>query len=162
MPTSIPDADQILGSTSVAVHEHHSELWAELTIRENALVRAVATGQEFGSHRDEFVSFLRGDVAGHLEAEQTVLYSTARGVGATALVQALDLDHEAIRALIDQMAGASTGLEAAMVGRALVLQFALRIEKEENVLLPMLRRAGVDVEGLLAGKAEITGTGEGR
>ena len=47
-------------------------------------------------------------------------------------------------------------------GRALVLQFALRIEKEENVLLPMLRRGGVDAEGLLAGKAEITGTGEGR
>ena len=162
MSASVPDADQILGSMSIAAHEHHSELWAELTVLENELVSAVAAGEDFSPYRDSFIGFLRDEIAQHLDAEQTVLHSTARGVGAHRLVEVLDLDHQAIVALIERLEGAATGLEAAMVSRSLVLLFALRMEKEENVLLPLLREAGVDVEGLLTGKAEITGTGEAR
>lgn len=156
----IPDADQVLGTMTDAAHEHHSELWAELTILETELIRTVSTGADFTGARDAFVRYLRGEVAGHMEAEQTVLHGTARGVGAHALVAALDLDHKAILALIEHMERAGTGLQAALAARSLVLLFALRMEKEESVLLPMLREAGVDVEALLAGKVEITGAGE--
>jgi len=157
MASTIPDAGEVLGTTATAVHEHHSDLWAELTLKENELLRAVAVAGDFTAARDDFVSFLRGEVAEHLQAEQTVLYGTARGVGSRALVEALDLDHKALVALIEHLEIAETGLQAAMAARSLVLLFALRMEKEESVLLPVLREAGVDVDALLAGKSEITG-----
>ncbi|MGC0250926.1 hemerythrin domain-containing protein [Pseudactinotalea sp. Z1748] len=160
MSAPIPDAEHVLGTMAAAAHEHHSELWAELTILETELICAVRAGADFTEARDAFVRYLRADVVDHLEAEQTVLHSTARGVGADALVTALDLDHKAILALIDHLARSETGLQAIMAARSLVLLFALRMEKEESVLLPLLREAGVDVEALLVGKVEITGAGE--
>lgn len=157
MATTIPDADDVLGSMTAAVHEHHSDLWAELTLKENELLRVVAVAGDFTAARDDFVALLRGEVAEHLEAEQTVLYGAVRGQGSHALVQALDLDHQALIALIDHLEGAESGFQAAMAARSLVLLFALRMEKEESVVLPMLREAGVDVDALLAGQSQITG-----
>lgn len=157
MAASVPDADQVFSGVLGAAQEHHSQLWAELTILETELMRAVGAGAGWEQSREAFVGYLRGAVAEHVEAEQTVLHGTARGVGAHALVEVLDLDHKALAALIDHLEHAGSGLEAMLAARCLVLLFALRMEKEETVLLPLLREAGVDVEALLADKAAITG-----
>lgn len=48
-------------------------------------------------------------------------------------------------------------LDAAMAVRALLLLFALRMEKEEKVLLPALAAQGLDIGELLRGRPEIVG-----
>ncbi|WP_448073689.1 hemerythrin domain-containing protein [Georgenia yuyongxinii] len=146
------------GPVPWAAHHHHAELWSELAQREAALVNAVAAGEDYEPARRALVEFLRGDVFAHLQTEETVLYNAARGVGAHALVAALELDHKSLLSLVEHIDQAATGLDAALSARALVMLFVLRMEKEESVLLPTLSEAGVDVSILIAGRAEMLGT----
>ncbi|WP_298458187.1 hemerythrin domain-containing protein [uncultured Cellulomonas sp.] len=139
-------------------HAHHAELWSELSRREAALVNAVAGGEDYEPLRRELVAFLRGEVLHHLQTEEMVLYNAARGAGAHALVDALELDHYSLVRLVDHIDQATTGLDAALSARALTVLFVLRIEKEEGVLVPTLTAAGVDVSTLIAGRPEMQGS----
>lgn len=141
-----------------AAHHHHADLWSGLAAREVALVNAVAAGHDHEQPRRALVDFLRGEVFAHLQTEEMVLYNAARGVGAHALVAALELDHRSLLSLAEHIDQAATGLDAALSARALVMLFLLRMEKEETVLIPALTEAGVDVSGLIAGRPEILGT----
>ncbi|WP_324652481.1 hemerythrin domain-containing protein [Georgenia sp. H159] len=149
--------DRSDGPVPPAAHHHHADLWAELTSREAALVNAVATGGDDERPRRALVDFLREDVFAHLQTEELVLYNAARGVGAHALVAALELDHKSLLSLVEHIDQAATGLDAALSARALVMLFVLRMEKEETVLLPMLAEAGLDVSTLIAGRPEMLG-----
>ncbi|MPV35992.1 hypothetical protein GB881_02830 [Georgenia subflava] len=144
-------------SVSSAAHHHHAELWSQLAAREAALVNAVAAGHDHEEQRRALVEFLRGDVFAHLQTEEMVLYNAARGVGAHALVAALELDHKSLLSLVEHIDQAATGLDAALSARALVMLFVLRMEKEETVLIPALAEAGVDVSTLIAGRPEMLG-----
>ncbi|WP_324653826.1 hemerythrin domain-containing protein [Georgenia sp. H159] len=143
-------------------HHHHAELWSGLAAREAALVNAVAAGQDHEQPRRALVDFLRGEVFAHLQTEEMVLYNVARGVGAHALVAALELDHKSLLSLVEHIDQAATGLDAALSARALVMLFVLRMEKEETVLIPTLTEAGVDVSILIAGRPEMLGTDQDR
>ncbi|WP_413451255.1 hemerythrin domain-containing protein [Georgenia phoenicis] len=158
------DASHDRGSGPVpsAAHHHHADLWSGLAAREAALVNAVAAGHDHEQPRRALVDFLRGEVFAHLQTEELVLYNVARGVGAHALVAALELDHKSLLSLVEHIDQAATGLDAALSARALVMLFVLRMEKEETVLLPVLVEAGVDVAGLLEGRSEMLGTDQDR
>lgn len=155
-----PGTEWITGTVPPAAHQHHADLWSGLARREAALVNAVATGAEHEPARAELVDFLRGEVLAHLQTEELVLYNAARGAGAHALVATLELDHKSLLSLTEHIAQASTGLDAALSARALVMLFVLRMEKEETVLLPALSEAGVDVSILLQGRPEMLGMDE--
>ncbi|UNX54402.1 hemerythrin domain-containing protein [Georgenia sp. TF02-10] len=156
--TRPPGAEWIGGTVPRAAHEHHAELWSGLARREAALVDAVTAGEDHEPPRAEMVDFLHGEVFAHLQTEELVLYNAARGVGAHALVATLELDHKSLLSLTEHIAQASTGLDAALLARALVMLFVLRMEKEETVLLPTLAEAGIDVSVLLQGRPEMLGT----
>ena len=141
-----------------AAHDHHADLWSGLAEREAALVDAVAQGHDHEQPRRALVDFLRGDVFAHLQTEEMVLYNAARGVGAHALVTALELDHKSLLSLVEHIDQAATGLDAALSARALMMLFVLRMEKEETVLIPTLTEAGVDVSILIDGRPEMLGT----
>lgn len=143
-----PAADESVGSTPRAPDEHHAGLWSELVRRADALTAALTAGHgDRDAHR--LVTFLRGDVLPHLEAEERVLYEAARQVGAHDLVATLEVDHRFLLDLVAQIEKADTALEAALSARALVVLFALRMEKEDTVVLSALTEAGADVQGLL-------------
>lgn len=80
-----------------------------------------------------------------------MLYEAARAAGAHALVASLETDHRFLLSLVEQIEKADTALEAALSARALVVLFALRVEKEETIVLPALTEAGVDITALLEG-----------
>lgn len=145
------------GSSPWAAHRDHPALWSELTRREAALVDAVAAHEGPEPARRALVEFLRSDVATHLRNEELVLYGTARDVGESALAAALELDHRTLLALTDRIEQAATGFDAALSARSLLTLFFLRTEKEETVLLPALRRAGVDVSVLTTVPAQMMG-----
>lgn len=142
-------ADEDLGATEHSSQSHHERLWTALVDRADSLT-AAADGDEDRDARSALVEFLHGDVLAHLRAETGVLYQAARSIGAEHLVATLEADHRFLLKLVEEIEQADTEQEAARCARALVVLTALRIEKEETIVLPALVGSGVDVEVLLA------------
>lgn len=140
-----------------AAEDHHADLWADLQAATTALIDAAARGDEGAPARPALLDQLHRRVLPHLAAEQTVLYGRARGAGLGALVAALELDHRAMVRLVATVEGASSDLAAALAARSFLLLFALRMEKEERVLLPALAERGIAVGQVVAGLAEVLG-----
>lgn len=140
-----------------AAQGHHAELWAELTARGDAVIEAAAQGADPGPSRGELLGYLADQVVPHLRTEERIVYNLARGAGERNLVAAMELDHRALLRQVESLRKAATPLEGAMAARALLLLFALRMEKEEKVLLPVLAEYGLDVRELLAGRPEMLG-----
>lgn len=130
-------------------HDHHAGLWTALVEHTDALTASVASGQADMRARSELVRFLHNDVLAHLTAEERVLYQAVRDIGATELVAALELDHRCLLGLVEQLEHTEDPLEAALLSRSLVVLFALRMEKEDTIILPALTAAGVDVTPVL-------------
>lgn len=142
--------DEPVGSTPRDSHDHHAGLWSGLVERADALTPTA--GAEYDDHaRHVLVTFLRGDVVAHLQTEERVLYEAARAAGLHDLVNTLEADHRFLLSLVERIDNADTAVEAALSARALVVLFALRVEKEETIVLPALTEAGVDVTALLEG-----------
>lgn len=144
-----PDAADPMSSAPRDSRNHHAGLWSALVQRTEALTETVSAGHEDRRARTALVHFLRADVLAHLETEERILYEGARTIGAHGLVAALEVDHRFLLRLIERVEKADTALEAALSARALAVLIALRIEKEDTVVLPTLSEAGVDVSALL-------------
>jgi len=142
---------------TTAAEEHHADLWAELTVRGYAVIDAVARGADPEPIRGEMLDYLRGEAVPHLRTEERMVYNLARGAGERGLVATLELDHRALLRQVETLERALSPLDAAMAVRALLLLFALRMEKEEKVLLPALAAQGLDIGELLRGRPEIVG-----
>lgn len=142
--------DEEAGATAHSSRSHHERLWAALVDRTDRLT-AAADGADDRHARSVLVEFLHGDVLAHLRAEAVVVYKAARGIGAEHMVATLVTDHKFMLKLVEEIEQADTEQEAARCARALVVLIALRIEKEEAIVLPALTEAGVDVDTLLAG-----------
>jgi hypothetical protein len=152
--TSQPNQNVATGADPVSSmlrdsHDHHARLWSALVEHADALIGTVCAGHNDRYARSVLVDFLRGDVLAHLQTEERVLYQSARKVGAHVLVAALEVDHRFLLDLVERIEKAPTALEAALSAHALVVLFALRMEKEDSVVLPTLTGAGVDVSALL-------------
>lgn len=143
------DADDAASAPVRDPHDHHAGLWSTLVQRADAVTSTIDFDHENMQARAALVAFLRSDVLAHLETEERVLYAAAREAGAHSLVAALELDHRRLLDLVEQIEKTGNGLEAALSTRALVVLFALRMEKEDTIVLPTLRDAGVDVSSLL-------------
>ncbi len=144
-------SDDSVGATARVSEDHHAGLWSTLVQRVDAVVAAVAADRDDLGTRHALIEFLRGDVMAHLQTEERFVYAAAAEIGSDALVATLELDHRFLMDLVHQIARADTLLQTALPARALLTLVGLRIEKEENVLIPALREAGVDVSELLDG-----------
>jgi iron-sulfur cluster repair protein YtfE (RIC family) len=140
-----------------AAEEHHADLWTQLTVRGHALIDAVARGADPEPSRSKLLDYLTGAVVPHLRTEERMVYNLARGAGERSLVAAMELDHRALLRQVETLKRATTPLDAAMAVSAFLMLFALRMEKEEKVLLPVLAEQGLDVRELLEGRPEIVG-----
>jgi hypothetical protein len=77
------------------------------------------------------------------------LYAAARHAGEHSLADVVEPEHRAALDVIAEIEQATTSTEAALGGHSLRVLFALRMQQEEEVVLPALRRAGVDTDTLL-------------
>lgn len=145
-------------SVTAQARDHHADLWAELTARGYALIEAVGRGEEAEPERAAMLALLDDEVAEHVRTEEAMVYSIARGAGETALVAALELDHRALLRQVETLRKAPTAMDAALAARAVLLLFALRMEKEEKVLLPALADRGVRLDEMLQGRPEVVGS----
>jgi hypothetical protein len=161
-PAREPDAAS--GAAQAALREHHGQMRHRLKSLAAALERAVAAGDSVAAHDEHavLIEWCETDLLPHTLAEEDRLYGAAAGQPeGRLLVEGLLAEHRVLVALLEELRGAG-GMAAAVTAGAMDRVFALHLEKEDQLLLPLL--AGVPgfslaeaVEGLeaLVGAAHV-------
>lgn len=156
------DADHAAADAVVA---HHSELVAALTRRVASLRAAArANDQRWRDSRQDLVTWLRTELLPHAAAEEQALYppAAARDAGRL-LVEGMLGEHVAITRLVGELEAAGTAVDAAGAARALAAVFQVHLDKENNLVLPLLLGSdGVSVSAALAGMHDLLGAESAR
>ncbi len=133
---------------TAALRRSHRTQRDRLTELAEDLLAELPCGPGVASARAALLHFVRVEVIPRALAEETVAWSGS-GAGLQGLVRALPGHHRMLSVLADEIASnASDAGTAAAVG-ALVLLCDARWDGEDEVLLPALASAGVDLEPLV-------------
>jgi uncharacterized protein (DUF2249 family) len=139
------------------IGRHHAELAARLDTLTAAVLTAAAAGQ-YRPARDALHTWYRDELLPHAAAEERALYQPAADLDATRLlVRGMLAEHRSLVSLIDTLAAASDALGVATAAAATQAVFAVHLSKENDLLLPALDRAGLDLAAALDGMHEILG-----
>lgn len=149
--------DPTAASLIAAAEKHHAQLRAELTERTEAFVAAVAMDQPYEWRQAELVDFLQETLRPHTEAEWNLIFSRAPTGQTALLLQAMEDEHHRVTALMDEVEQAVTVTDAVIAAGALVVLVDVRIQQENQHLLPALAASGVDLAQLLSEHPEIVG-----
>lgn len=156
-PTASPDAPA-QEATLRAIREHHEVLGQTMAQHALTLRRDIDRLLSPHERRDRMVDFCADEVLPHALAEEATLYAAGADLPETRLlVQAMTDEHAVLRELLDELRQANTVGEVAGAASALDVLFQVHLRKENDVLLPALVAAGVDLAALLGGMHEILG-----
>jgi len=145
-------------ATVQAIRDHHGRLGRTMADHALTVRRGADQLAELSGPRTRMVEFSRVEVLPHAAAEEETLYRAARDIPeARLLVRGMVREHELLRGLVEDLDRARTAGETAGAAVALNAMFQAHLEKENELLLPALVEAGVDLAGLLAGMHEILG-----
>lgn len=132
-----------------AIVGHHAELRGELDDRVTALRTAVRTGADHQRQLVALREFVDGSLMPHASAEEETLYPAAAD-HAPLLVRAMIAEHRALARRARALAGAPSPVDALAAAEGLAAVFAVHVDKENDLLLPLLTRAsGVSLAELL-------------
>lgn len=145
-------------ATVQAIRDHHRKLGRTMEDHALTIGRAVDQLSSPSTRQATMVAFCREEVLPHALAEEKTLYATGEKLdGASLLVRAMTGEHTELRELVDALERARTPGEIAGSAAALNAMFQSHLVKENDVLLPALVDAGVDLAALLDGMHEILG-----
>ncbi|MFG3700761.1 DUF2249 domain-containing protein [Micromonospora sp. NPDC047620] len=144
-----------------AVVRHHAALATTLDTLTNHLVEAAGCGDDAEAMRarDELVRWLHAELLPHAHAEEAALYPAAAALAeGKLLVDGMLGEHKAIVGLVSELAGLTRAVPAAAAARALAALFAVHLDKENHLVVPLLvGAADVSLAGLLAGMHDLLG-----
>jgi uncharacterized protein (DUF2249 family)/iron-sulfur cluster repair protein YtfE (RIC family) len=159
--------DVVLASTeadataAATIEEHHAELAGALAACVEALLAAAVHGDGSAAlaAREGLVAWCRTELLPHAAAEEAALYPAASGLDrGRLLVDGMLAEHRVLTALAEELAAAGDTVRAAAAARALQVVFAGHLEKENELVLPLLSEApSVSLAGLLADLQERFG-----
>lgn len=155
MTTSTASPQQ---ETVRAILDHHERLGR--TMADHALTIARAADQLTAPYdrRDKLVAFCADEIVPHAEAEERTLYKAAEDLPeARLLLRAMLREHAVLREKVAELAAARTPAEAVGTAAAVNALFQSHLRKENDLILPALVDAGVDLGALLDGMHEILG-----
>jgi uncharacterized protein (DUF2249 family) len=142
-----------------AIVSHHAQLAGDLHTLTAAVLTAVRE-DTYVPARDELVTWYRTELMPHAEAEERALYGPASEADNTRLLIAgMVAEHRALGALIDELAAAGDAITVAAAAATARAVFTIHLSKENDLLLPELDSAGVDLAAALEGMHEILGAG---
>ena len=140
-----------------AIRGHHEQLADRLQVLTAAVLAAVPT-EAYTAERDELLGWYRSELLPHAEAEEAALYGPAETLDATRLlVSGMLAEHRALAALIGELAEATAAMQVASAAAAARAVFAVHLSKENDLLLPALDIAGMNLTAALEGMQEILG-----
>ncbi len=141
-----------------AIEVHHGRIRTELAGLVDALASAVAARAPHEPARRQLVAFLRDELLLHLETERKLLHVVGSSFESTEkLADSMAIGHRQILEQFHTLDEHDSGMDLAVAAGTILALIELRLETENIVLLPALAANGVDLETLLAGRAEILG-----
>ncbi len=150
-------------ATLRAIRDHHDRLGRTVTDHAVTVRRSVDQLKAPGVALARLVVFCDEEVLPHASAEEETLYRAAADLPDTRLlVRAMSREHVALRELAGALESARTAGEAAGAAAAFDALFQAHLEKENEILLPALVDAGVDLPALLDGMHMILGEPAGQ
>lgn len=149
-------------ATMQAVRDHHDRLGRTMADHAVTIGRAVDRLSSPFARQAQLVAFCTEEVLPHAAAEEETLYRAASELpSARLLVQAMLREHALLRDLVGTLRSARTAGEVCGTAAALDTLFRAHLEKENELLLPALVDAGVDLISLLTGMHTILGGSAG-
>jgi len=143
-----------------AIHAHHAELETAVAAGAVAVRDAAERLVDVAPRRDALVRLLVDEVLPHALAEEGTLYDVGGVLPQTALlVNAMVGEHRRLEFLVDELSRARTSVAMAGFATAVRALFEAHLAKENDLLLPALVGADVDLARLLDGMHEILGAG---
>ncbi|MGH3234785.1 MAG: DUF2249 domain-containing protein [Streptosporangiaceae bacterium] len=140
-----------------AIRAHHAQLAEQLHVHTNAVVTAARTG-ECGRERDALHDWYRTELMPHVVAEEHALYSPVSQLDAARLlISGMLAEHRFLVSLIADLALASDPFQVATTAVAAQAVFTVHLSKENDLLLPALDQAGLNLPTILDGMHEILG-----
>ena len=146
------------------IRAHHTELatrlheltWAVLTATKQS------TNGNWVTDRDALHGWYRDELLPHIVAEEQALYSAASELDATRLlVCGMLTEHRTLVSVIAELALARETFETAMIAAVAQALLTGHLGKENDLLLPALDTAGVDLGALLEGMHDLLGAAQG-
>ena len=148
MMTTLEHATSSDAEAFADILDHHAALCRELDDRVRTMRMVALTRAAFRRPLAALTAFLEGSVLPHAAAEEATLYPAAASDPDTALlVEAMVIEHNALTERTRALARAGSAVEAAACAEGIAAVFGLHVAKENELLLPALRRVH---EGRLA------------
>jgi uncharacterized protein (DUF2249 family) len=146
-------------SVVTAVRRHHTALSHGVADRVATLLGAVdALSPAVEDARTELARYCEAELLPHAAAEEDSLYRAGMELPASRLlVIAMTNEHGTLRALVDQVFNARTNAELAAAAGALRSLFEAHLAKENDLLLPALVEAGVNLGAVVSDLHELLG-----
>lgn len=148
-------------SAVTAIEEHHAEMSGALAVAVDAVVSAAAAGDAAAARaaRDGLSRWCTDELLPHAGAEEKTLYPAAHALErGRLLIDAMLAEHVVLTGLTTELGAAGEPVRAAAAARALQALFTSHLQKENELLLPLLTAApDVSLAGLLAGMHELVG-----
>ncbi|MHB9857164.1 DUF2249 domain-containing protein [Streptomyces sp. YIM S03343] len=143
-----------------AVEAHHAQLAGELGGRVTMLIDAVARGTDSAEEiRAGLVDFCERELVPHALAEESALYPAAHStLEARLLIDGMLAEHRRIKALVESLRNAASPAHAASEGRALQVLFEEHLDKENELVLPVIAASPtLSLAKMLNGMHEVLG-----
>ncbi|MGH3403399.1 MAG: hemerythrin domain-containing protein, partial [Streptosporangiaceae bacterium] len=140
-----------------AITAHHAQLAEQLRVRTDAVITAARAG-ECTRERDALHDWYRTELMPHVVAEERALYSPAAELDPTRLlIGGMLAEHRFLESLIADLAAGSDPLQVATTAAASQACFTVHLGQENDLLLPALDQAGLNLPAILDDVHEILG-----
>lgn len=152
------------GTVDAAIRTHHARLASGLTERVATLFSALnGPFPHLEAARTELTCYCEAELLPHARAEEDSLYhASAELPEGRLLVAAMLAEHAALRTLIDEVFTARSPGRLIAAAGALRSLFDAHLAKENDLLIPALADAGVDLSQLVGHVHEILGPSANR
>lgn len=152
-------ASALSGNAQViaAIEHHHAALAGELQALTSTVLDAARLGAPDAPCTD-LVAWFTTELLPHAQTEEIALYSAGSDLEPTRLLVAgMIAEHRALAALVVDLSAAIDPVAVAAAAAAAHALFSVHLAKENDLLLPALDAAGIDLSAALEGMHEILG-----
>jgi uncharacterized protein (DUF2249 family) len=155
-PGTLPASTRNAGVIG-AITGHHTILVNQMRMLTAAVVAGARSG-EYDLALSRLMAWFSTEFLPHAHAEEVALYRAGSRLESTRLlVDAMVAEHRALKSLMTDLTYAGDPLTVTAATAAAQAVFTVHLAKENDLLLPALDAAAVDLEQALAGRLEIIG-----